>query len=175
MGCVCECLGSFAYSERFSGEGVQHLSWHLQTAKMRGATFTSKVRGLVPANPERWELQAANKNHTATWKPANRYNQSGNKWKSQSGVNQLHWHRVEVWNTVSAPLPPEPPASAQAEFSDMVSTQNCWFPTITTLIPGFPFPLPFPWAPSLLPLSDMYSLEGSWFFQMCLLPTLPPA
>lgn len=28
---------------------------------MRGVTFSSKVKRLMPANPERWELQAANK------------------------------------------------------------------------------------------------------------------
>jgi len=30
-------------------------------AKLRGVTFSSKVKRLMPANPERWELQAANK------------------------------------------------------------------------------------------------------------------
>ena len=31
------------------------------TAKLRGVTLSSKVKRLTPADPERWELQAANK------------------------------------------------------------------------------------------------------------------
>lgn len=31
------------------------------TAKLRGVILSSKVKRLMPANPERWESQAANK------------------------------------------------------------------------------------------------------------------
>lgn len=64
-------------------------------AKLRGVTFPNKVKRLVPANLERWGLQAANKIRTAVWKPANRYKQGKNNWKSKSGVNQMLWHGVE--------------------------------------------------------------------------------
>lgn len=47
-------------------------------AILRGVIFSSKVKRLMPANLERWELQGSQRNHTATWKPANCYNQGKN-------------------------------------------------------------------------------------------------
>lgn len=69
-------------------------------AELRGATCSRKVRRLTPANLERWESQAANKIHTATWHPANCYNQGKNNWKSKSGVTQMLWHEMEVQDAV---------------------------------------------------------------------------
>lgn len=69
-------------------------------AALRGATSSSEVRRLTPANPTRWASQGANKIRTVTWHPASCYNQGKNNWKSKSGVTQMLWHDMEVQDAV---------------------------------------------------------------------------
>lgn len=132
------------------GESVRHLTF-ANPAKMRGATFTSKVRGLVPANLKRWELQTENRNHSATWKPANRYNRRINNWKSNRGVNQVYHTEVQK-NSVGPPSP--------------------WTPFCTGFWNAVPMRLssrfqPCLWLPPcfpLLPLSPWVWYLAFWFF-----------
>lgn len=118
---------------------------------MRGATFTSKVRGLVPANLKRWELQTEKRNHTATWKPANRYNRRINNWKSNRGVNQVYRTEVQK-NSVGPPSP--------------------WAPFCTGFWNAVPMQIssrfqPCLWLPPCLPLlslSPWFWYLAFWFF-----------
>lgn len=92
-------------------------------AKLRGVTFTIRVKGLVPRNLEEVAFTDGKQNHTATWKPTNRHSQSKNNQRSQSGVNQMPQHHMEVCSTAASPLPPEPSPTLPPRTLFRASTQ----------------------------------------------------
>lgn len=113
------------------------------TAKMRGATSTSKVRGLMPANLERWELQSENNNHTATWNPANCCNQSKNNLKSKLSVNQAHLTEVQKTGASPPSSPRAPPCAGFRRLPLFNSFLICSHPYLLPCLPRFPLS---PWV-----------------------------